>query len=125
MNALLYVGQTLASPGCGCVSGFSLHQRDTMTAAIEGTGAIPPANAWYRQPITVSKLIDQVEKRWGNGSNAAGWRPRPISRWLHGQALAGPNWIWPNLVRGCEQLNDPSTVVLNPAIVWRAPTGRW
>ena len=66
MNALLYVGQPLASHGYAVASlDFPFTSADTMTAAIEGTGAIPPANAWYRQPIPVSKLIDQVEKRWG------------------------------------------------------------
>ena len=127
MNALLYVGQTLASHGYAVASlDFPFTSADTMTAAIEGTGAIPPANAWYRQPITVSKLIDQVEKRWGKWVDTQ--RVGVLGQSLGGYtvtALAGAQLDWPNLVRGCEQLNDPSTVVLNPAIVWQcAAPGR-
>ena len=127
MNALLYVGQTLASHGYAVASlDFPFTSADTMTAAIEGTGAIPPANAWYRQPITVSDLIDQVEKRWGKWVDTQ--RVGVLGQSLGGYtvtALAGAQLDWPNLVRGCEQLNDPSTVVLNPAIVWQcAAPGR-
>ena len=127
MNALLYVGQTLASHGYAVASlDFPFTSADTMTAAIEGTGAIPPANAWYRQPITVSELIDQVEKRWGQRVDTQ--RVGLLGQSLGGYtvtALAGAQLDWPNLVRGCEQLNDPSTVVLNPAIVWQcAAPGR-
>ena len=127
MNGLLYVGQTLASHGYAVASlDFPFTSADTMTAAIEGTGAIPPANAWYRQPITVSELIDQVEKRWGNRVDTQ--RVGVLGQSLGGYtvtALAGAQLDWPNLVRGCEQLNDPSTVVLNPAIVWQcAAPGR-
>jgi predicted dienelactone hydrolase len=127
MNALLYVGQTLASHGYAVASlDFPFTSADTMTAAIDGTGAIPPANAWYRQPLTVSELIDQVEKRWGNRVDTK--RVGVLGQSLGGYtvtALAGAQLDWPNLVRGCEQLNDLSTVVLNPAIVWQcAAPGR-
>ncbi len=127
MNALLYVGQTLASHGYAVASlDFPFTSADTMTAAIEGTGAIPPANAWYSQPITVSELIDQVEKRWGNRVDTQ--RVGVLGQSLGGYtvtALAGAQLDWPNLLSGCEQLNDPKTVVLNPAIVWQcAAPGR-
>ena len=121
MNALLYVGQTLASHGYAVASlDFPFTSADTMTAAIEGTGAIPPANAWYHQPITVSALIDQVEKRWGTKVDTQ--QVGVLGQSLGGYtvtALAGAQLDWPNLVRGCQQLNDPRTVVLNPAIVWQ------
>lgn len=127
MNALLYVGQTLASHGYAVASlDFPFTSADTMTAAIEGTGAIPPANAWYRQPITVSALIDQVETRWGTRVDTQ--RVGVLGQSLGGYtatALAGAQLDWPNLVRGCQQLNDPRTVVLNPAMVWQcAAPGR-
>lgn len=121
MNALLYVGQTLASHGYADASlDFPFTSADTMTAAIEGTGAIPPANAWYYQPITVSALIDQVEERWGGKVDTQ--RVGVLGQSLGGYtvtALAGAQLDWPNLVRGCQQLNDPRTVILNPAIVWQ------
>lgn len=121
MNALLYVGQTLASHGYAVASlDFPFTSADTMTAAIEGTGAIPPANAWYYQPITVSALIDQVEERWGGKVDTQ--RVGVLGQSLGGYtvtALAGAQLDWPNLVRGCQQLNDPRTVILNPAIVWQ------
>lgn len=127
MNALLYVGKTLASHGYAVASlDFPFTSANTMTAAIEGTGAIPPANAWYRQPITVSELIDQVETRWGSRVNTQ--RVGVLGQSLGGYtvtALAGAPLDWPHLERGCQQLNDPRTVVLNPAIVWQcAAPGR-
>ena len=121
MNALLYLGQTLASHGYAVASlNFPFTSADTMSAAIQGTGAIPPANAWYHQPITVSDLIDQVEKRWGSRIDTQ--RVGVLGQSLGGYtvtALAGAQLDWPNLVRGCQQLNDPKTVVLNPAVVWQ------
>jgi len=121
MNALLYLGQTLASHGYAVAAlDLPFTSADTMTAAIKGTGAIPPANAWYRQPITVSELIDQMEQRWGNRVDTE--RVGLLGQSLGGYtvtALAGAELDWPNLVRGCQPLNDPRSVVLNPAIVWQ------
>ena len=121
MNALLYVGQTLASHGYAVAAlDLPFTSADTMTAAIKGTGAIPPANAWYRQPITVSKLIDQIEQRWGKRIDTE--RVGLLGQSLGGYtvtALAGAELDWPNLIRGCQPLNDPRSVVLNPALVWQ------
>ena len=121
MNGLLYVGKTLASHGYAVAAlNFPFTSADTITAAIEGTGAIPPANAWYRQPTTVSALIDQVQKRWGTRVDTQ--RVGVLGQSLGGYtttALAGASLDWPNLVKGCQQLDDPNTVVLNPAIVWQ------
>lgn len=121
MNALLYVGETLASHGYAVASlDFPFTSANTMTAAIKGTGAIPPPNAWYEQPITVSDLIDQVEKRWGNRVDTQ--RVGVLGQSLGGYtvtALAGAELDWSHLVSGCQPLNDPRTVVLNPAIVWQ------
>ena len=127
MNALLYVGKTLASHGYAVASlDFPFTSADTVTAAIEGSGAIPPANAWYRQPITVSDLIDQVRSRWGSRVDTQ--RVGLLGQSLGGYtvtALAGAQLDWPNLVKVCRQLDDPSTVVLNPAVVWQcAAPGR-
>ena len=121
MNALLYVGQTLASHGYAVAAlDLPFTSSDTMTAAIKGTGAIPPPNAWYGQPMTVSALVDQVQERWGSRVNTQ--QVGVLGQSLGGYtvtALAGAELDWPNLVRGCQQLNDPKTVVLNPAIVWQ------
>ena len=121
MNALLYVGETLASQGYAVAAlNLPFTSADTVTAAIEGTGAIPPANAWYRQPTTVSELIDQIERRWGTRVNTK--RVGVLGQSLGGYtvtALAGASLDWPHLVQGCRQLDDPNTVVLNRAIVWQ------
>mgnify|MGYP002815035120 CR=1 FL=1 len=121
MNALLYVGRLLASHGYAVASlNFPFTSSDTVTAAIEGTGAIPPANAWYHQPLNVSDLIDQVKTRWGSRVNTQ--NVGVLGQSLGGYtvtALAGAELDWPHLVAGCRQLNDPKTVVLNPAVVWQ------
>ena len=121
MNALLYVGQTLASHGYAVASlNFPFTSGDTVSAAITGTGAIPPPNAWYRQPITVSDLIDQVQDRWGARIDTQ--RVGVLGQSLGGYtvtALAGATLDWAHLEKGCQQLDDPHIVVLNPAVVWQ------
>jgi predicted dienelactone hydrolase len=61
-NALLYVGEHLASRGYGVAAlDFPATSANRVKATIEGLATIPPPNAWYRQPQDVSRLIDQVE----------------------------------------------------------------
>jgi predicted dienelactone hydrolase len=121
MNSLLYVGRQLASHGYAVAAlNFPFTSGTAITAAINGTGTIPPPNAWYSQPLSVSDLIDQVEQRWGARVNtdAVG----VIGQSLGGYtvtALAGAELDWDHLVEGCAALNDPNKVVLNPAVVWQ------
>ena len=121
MNALLYVGQQLASHGYAVASlNFPFTSANTIKAAIQGTGAIPPANAWYGQPLSVSDLIDQMQQRWGTKVNTAA--VGVLGQSLGGYtvtALAGAELDWPYLLKGCDELNDPDKVVLNPAVVWQ------
>jgi 3-polyprenyl-4-hydroxybenzoate decarboxylase len=35
-----------------------------LRATIQGLTTIPPPNAWYHQPLDVSRLIDQVARRF-------------------------------------------------------------
>jgi predicted dienelactone hydrolase len=125
MNALLYVGQQLASHGYAVAAlNFPFTSATAIKAAIEGTGAVPPPNAWYGQPGSVSQLIDQVEQRWGLRVNiqAVGVLGQSQGGYT-ATALAGAELDWDYLVKGCSALNDPSKVVLNPAVVLavRAP----
>lgn len=121
MNALLYVGQQLASHGYAVAAlNFPFTSGTAITAAIQGTGAVPPPNAWYGQPRTVSHLIDQVEQRWGSRVNTES--VGVLGQSLGGYtvtALAGAELDWDHLLKGCAALNDPNTVVLNPAVVWQ------
>ncbi len=121
MNALLYVGQQLASHGYAVAAlNFPFTSGTAIKAAIEGTGAVPPPNAWYGQPRTVSHLIDQVEQRWGPRVNTES--VGVLGQSLGGYtvtALAGAELDWDHLVQGCAALNDPNKVVLNPAVVWQ------
>ena len=121
MNALLYVGQQLASHGYAVAAlNFPFTSGTAIKAAIKGTGAVPPPNAWYGQPRTVSHLIDQVEQRWGPRVNTES--VGVLGQSLGGYtvtALAGAELDWDHLVKGCAALNDPNKVVLNPAVVWQ------
>ena len=121
MNALLYVGQQLASHGYAVAAlDFPFTSGTAIKAAIQGTGAVPPPNAWYGQPGTVSHLIDQVEQRWGPRVNteAVGVLGQSLGGYT-ATALAGAELDWEHLVKGCSALNDPTKVVLNPAVVWQ------
>ena len=121
MNALLYVGKQLASHGYAVASlDFPFTSANTITAAIQGTGTIPPPNAWYSQPLSVSDLIDQMHQRYGNRVNTR--EVGVLGQSLGGYsvtALAGAELDWPHLIKGCTELNDPDKVVLNPAVVWQ------
>lgn len=121
MNALLYVGQQLASHGYAVASlDFPFTSANAISAAIKGTGAIPPPNAWYGQPLSVSDLIDQVQQRWGERVRTD--RVGVLGQSLGGYtvtALAGAELDWEHLVSNCRSLSDPDTVVLNPAVVWQ------
>jgi len=121
MNALLYVGKQLASHGYAVASlNFPFTSGDTLTAAIKGTGVIPPPNSWYGQPLSVSDLIDQVQQRWGARVNTR--EVGVLGQSLGGYtvtALAGAELDWPHLLKGCAELDDPDKVVLNPAVVWQ------
>jgi predicted dienelactone hydrolase len=121
MNALLYVGKQLASHGYAVAAlDFPFTSATAIQAAIGGNGAIPPANAWYGQPHTVSDLIDQVQERWGEmvKTDSVGALGQSLGGYTV-TALAGAELDWDHLVKGCEALNDPNRVVLNPAVVWQ------
>jgi predicted dienelactone hydrolase len=121
MNALLYVGRNLASHGYAVAAlNFPFTSANAIKAAIEGTGTIPPPNAWYSQPLSVSDLIDQMQDRWGSRVNTK--EVGVLGQSLGGYtatALAGAELDWEHLVEGCAALNDPNKVVLNPAVVWQ------
>ena len=121
MNALLYVGRDLASHGYAVAAlNFPFTSANAIKAAIQGTGAIPPPNAWYSQPLSVSDLIDQVQARWGSrvNSQAVGVLGQSLGGYT-ATALAGAELDWEHLLQGCAALNDPNIVVLNPAVVWQ------
>ena len=121
MNALLYVGRDLASHGYAVAAlNFPFTSANAISAAIQGTGAIPPPNAWYSQPLSVSDLIDQMQDRWGSRVNTK--EVGVLGQSLGGYtatALAGAELDWEHLVKGCAAMNDPNIVVLNPAVVWQ------
>lgn len=121
MNALLYAGRQLASHGYAVASlNFPFTSSMALQAVIQGTGAIPKPNTWYGQPLTISDLIDQVQSRWGDRVNTN--RVGALGQSLGGYtvtALAGAPLDWNHLVQGCAPMNDPNTVVLNPAVVWQ------
>lgn len=121
MNALLYVGRQLASHGYGVAAlDFPFTSAQTITAAINGTGLIPPPNRWLDQPQTVSDLIDQVQQRWGESIDTA--TVGVLGQSLGGYtvtALAGAPLDWPHLQSGCRVLSDPGRLELDPAVIWQ------
>ena len=121
MNALLYAGKHLASHGYAVASlNFPFTSSTALQAIVKGTGAIPAPNTWYGQPLSVSELIDQVQQRWGDRVNTD--QVGAMGQSLGGYtvtALAGASLDWDHLVKGCAPMQDPDTVVLNPAVVWQ------
>jgi predicted dienelactone hydrolase len=121
MNALLYLGQHLASHGYAVAAlNFPFTSGQAIQAAIRGSGTIPKPNAWYGQPHTVSDLIDQVQSRWGESvrTDAVGVLGQSLGGYTV-VALAGASLDWDHLKQGCTALADPSRVVLNPAVIWQ------
>jgi predicted dienelactone hydrolase len=121
MNALLYVGQQLASHGYAVAAlNFPFTSAQAVRAVLQGGGAIPDPNAWFGQPHTVSDLIDQVQERWGGRVDTAA--VGVLGQSLGGYtvlALAGAPLDWDHLRQACSALADPNQVVLDPAVVWQ------
>jgi len=120
-NSLLYVGEHLASHGYAVAAlDFPYTSGAAIKAAIQGTGAIPPANAWTGQPQTVSALIDQVQRRWGErvDTNTVGVLGQSLGGYTT-VALAGAPLDWAHLRQQCRALADPRQVVVNPAVIWQ------
>lgn len=120
-NSLLYVGEHLASHGYAVAAlDFPYTSGAAIKAAIQGTGAIPPANAWTGQPQTVSALIDQVQRRWGErvDTNTVGVLGQSLGGYTT-VALAGAPLDWAYLRQHCRALADPRQVVVNPAVIWQ------
>jgi predicted dienelactone hydrolase len=120
-NSLLYVGEHLASHGYAVAAlDFPYTSGAAIKAAIQGTGAIPDPNAWTGQPETVSELIDQVKRRWGErvDTDAVGVLGQSLGGYTV-VALAGAPLDWTHLRQQCTALADPQRVVLNPAVIWQ------
>lgn len=120
LNALLYVGQHLASHGYAVAAlNFPFTSAQAVQAALLGSSTIPAPNAWFSQPHTVSDLIDQVQERWAGqvDTSAVGVLGQSLGGYTV-IALAGVPLDWPHLRQGCAALADPNRVVLDPAVVW-------
>lgn len=120
-NALLYVGEHLASRGYGVAAlNFPVTSANRVQATIEGLATIPPPNAWYHQPLDVSGLIDQVARRFPGEIDTS--RVGALGQSLGGYtvlALGGAELDWPHLERACAVVDDPNQVEFNPAILWQ------
>lgn len=121
MNALLYVGQHLASHGYAVAAlNFPFTSAHAVKAVLQGGGTIPDPNAWFGQPHSVSDLIDQVQERWGGrvDTAAVGVLGQSLGGYT-AMALARASLDWDHLRRACAALADPNQVVLDPAVVWQ------
>ncbi|EAQ76602.1 hypothetical protein WH5701_05005 [Synechococcus sp. WH 5701] len=120
-NALLYVGEHLASHGYGVAAvNFPATSANRVKATIQGLASIPAPNAWYHQPLDVSWLIDQVARRFPGRIDTS--RVGALGQSLGGYtvlALGGAQLDWPHLERACAVINDPAEVEFNPAILWQ------
>jgi len=120
-NALLYVGDHLASHGYAVAAlDFPFTSANRVSAAIQGLATIPPPNAWYSQPLNVSRLIDALAARWPGQIDSR--RVGVLGQSLGGYtvlALGGAQLDWKNLERACAVVNDPNQVEFNPAVLWQ------
>lgn len=120
-NALLYLGEHLASHGYGVAAlNFPATSANRVKATIQGLAAIPAPNAWYYQPVDVSLLIDQVARRWPKQVDTS--RVGALGQSLGGYtvlALGGARLDWAHLERSCAVINNPGEVEFNPAILWQ------
>ena len=121
MNALLYLGQHLASHGYAVAAlNFPFTSGTEIRGIIQGTGSMPNPNSWASQPHSVSDLIDQVQIRWGERVDTAA--VGVLGQSLGGYtviALAGAQLDWDHLRQACTALGDPHRLVLNPAVLWQ------
>jgi predicted dienelactone hydrolase len=120
-TALLYVGNHLSSHGYAVATlNFPYTSADAIQAAIDGTAPIPSPRAWFKQPATVSDLIDVVQRRWGDRLDST--RVGALGQSLGGYtvtALAGAPLDWNHLRRGCQRYANPKQVEINLAKLWQ------
>jgi predicted dienelactone hydrolase len=120
-TALLYVGNHLASHGYAVATlNFPYTSADAIQAAIDGTAPIPSPRAWFKQPTTVSHLIDVVQRRWGDRLDST--RVGALGQSLGGYtvtALAGAPLDWTHLQKGCQRYENPNQVEINLAKLWQ------
>jgi predicted dienelactone hydrolase len=120
-SALLYVGNHLSSHGYAVATlNFPYTSADAIQAAINGTAPIPSPRAWFKQPATVSDLIDVVQRRWGNRLDST--RVGALGQSLGGYtvtALAGAPLDWTHLRTGCRRYANPHQVEINLAKLWQ------
>ena len=119
-TALLYLGEHLASRGYGVAAlNFPITSANRIQATIQGLATIPEPNTWYYQPLDVSRLIDQVSRRWPReiDTNQVGALGQSLGGYTV-LALGGAQLDWKYLEDSCAVVSDPNTVVLNPAVLW-------
>ena len=120
-TALLYVGNHLSSHGYAVATlNFPYTSADAIQAAIAGTAPIPSPRAWFKQPTTISDLIDVVQRRWGDQLDTS--RVGALGQSLGGYtvtALAGAPLDWRHLQNSCKRYANPQQVQINLAKLWQ------
>ena len=120
-TALLYVANHLASHGYAVATlNFPYTSADAIQAAIDGTAPIPNPRAWFKQPATISDLLDVVQNRWGDQLDTS--RVGALGQSLGGYtvtALAGAPLDWNHLENSCKRYANPNHVEINLAKLWQ------
>ena len=120
-TALLYVGNHLSSHGYAVATlNFPYTSADAIQAAIAGTAPIPAPRAWFKQPATISDLIDVVQRRWGDRIDTS--KVGALGQSLGGYtvtALAGAPLDWTHLQTSCKRYANPNQVEINLAKLWQ------
>ncbi len=122
-----YIAEHLASYGFGVAAvNFPGTNARRVNAVLNGLDTPPKDNQWVEQPKTVTRLLDEIERK---SQNEESWRGKLdlqrvgiIGQSLGGytaMAIAGAKVDWQHLQKECQKIGSPEQINLNPALFWQ------
>jgi predicted dienelactone hydrolase len=127
IKSLEYVAKHLASHGFGIIAiDFPQTDSQRITSSLNGLDTIPRPNAWIEQPLEVSLVLDAVKIKIKSDPLWQG-KLNLNNVGILGQSLGGYTSMgsggaltaWPNVLKKCQEIDDPNKVVFNPALIWQ------
>ncbi len=126
-QAFTYIADHLASYGFA-IAGIDFPESDAarMQDSLQGLDAFPSPNAWLSQPQDVSLVLDTLAAKvktdgpWQGkfDVNNVGILGHSLGGYT-AIASGGATLEWPEVLKQCEQLNQPNQINLNPALLWQ------
>ena len=122
-----YIAKHLASYGFGVAAlNFPGTNAKRVNAVLNGLDTPPLDNQWVEQPLVITRLLDEIERKSQSDSQWQGkldlQKVGIIGQSLGGytaMAIAGAKVDWQHLKRECRTIGSPEQIDLNPSLFWQ------